>query len=173
MCILCRECIECFIIHSIECIRNIYDLCQQCQYTWHLMVWLKSWVSAFQNFFGIENRLNIKKVMGRNVYMSFVSTVSTYIALNALHALILCLDSVNIHSIQNAQCISCFDPSVFSFTLARSPMASRSYRWASDFLNYSPRLASDILVENFFYSFFLKIVSPDSHYTLACQRLIW
>ena len=23
----------------------------------------KSWVSAFQNFFGIENRLNIKEVM--------------------------------------------------------------------------------------------------------------
>ena len=48
--------------------------------------------------------------MGRNVCMCFVSTVSTYIALNALHALILCLDSVNIHSIQNTQCISCFDP---------------------------------------------------------------
>ena len=26
-------------------------------------------------------------------------------------------------------------------------MASRSYRWASDFLNYSPGLASDILAE--------------------------
>ena len=36
---------------------------------------------------------------------------------------------------------------VFSLTLARSPMASRSYRRASDFLNYSPGLASDILVE--------------------------
>ena len=33
---------------------------------------------------------------------------------------------------------------VFSLTLARSPMASRSYQWASDFLNYSPRLASNI-----------------------------
>ena len=33
---------------------------------------------------------------------------------------------------------------VFSLTLAHSPMASRSYQWASDFLNYSPRLASDI-----------------------------
>ena len=65
---------------------------------------------SFPKLFWIENWLNIKKVMGRNVYMSFVSTVSTYIALNALHALILCLDSVNIHSIQNAQCISCFDP---------------------------------------------------------------
>ena len=36
---------------------------------------------------------------------------------------------------------------VFSLTLARSPMASRFYRRASDFLNYSPRLASDILAE--------------------------
>ena len=38
-------------------------------------------------------------------------------------------------------------PTVFSLTLARSPMASRSYRRASDFWNYSPRLASDILAE--------------------------
>ena len=36
---------------------------------------------------------------------------------------------------------------VFSLTLARSPMASRTYRRASDFLNYSPGLASDILAE--------------------------
>ena len=36
---------------------------------------------------------------------------------------------------------------VFSLTLARSPMASRSYRRASDFLNYSPGLASDLLAE--------------------------
>ena len=34
-------------------------------------------VSAFQNFLQIENRLNIKKVMGRNVWMCFVLTVST------------------------------------------------------------------------------------------------
>ena len=34
-------------------------------------------VSAFQNFLWIENQLNIKKVMGRNVWMCFVSTVST------------------------------------------------------------------------------------------------
>ena len=37
--------------------------------------------------------------------------------------------------------------SVFSLTLARSPMASRSYWQVSDFLNYLPGLASDILVE--------------------------
>ena len=34
-------------------------------------------VSAFQKFLWIENRLNIKKVIGRNVRMCFVSTVST------------------------------------------------------------------------------------------------
>ena len=39
----------------------------------------KPLVSAFQNFLRIENQLNIKKVMGRNVWMCFVSTVSTYI----------------------------------------------------------------------------------------------
>ena len=42
---------------------------------------------------------------------------------------------------------SCRQTTVFSLTLARSPMASRSYRRASDFLNYSPGLASDILAE--------------------------
>ena len=34
-------------------------------------------VSAFQNFLQIENRLNIKKVIDRNVWMCFVSTMST------------------------------------------------------------------------------------------------
>ena len=34
-------------------------------------------VSAFQKKLQIENRLNIKKVMDRNVWMCFVSTVST------------------------------------------------------------------------------------------------
>ena len=34
-------------------------------------------VSAFQNFLRIENLLNIKKVIGRNVWMCFVSTVFT------------------------------------------------------------------------------------------------
>ena len=37
----------------------------------------KPWVLAFQNFLRIENPLNIKKVMARNVSMCFVSTVST------------------------------------------------------------------------------------------------
>ena len=35
-------------------------------------------VSAFQNFLRIENQLNIKKVMHRNVWMCFVLRVSTY-----------------------------------------------------------------------------------------------
>ena len=47
-------------------------------------------VSAFQNFFRIENQLNNKKVMGRNGWMCFDSGI----------------DSLNKHSIQ---CIACFD----------------------------------------------------------------
>ena len=46
-------------------------------------------VSAFQNFLWIENLLNIKKVMGRNVWMCFDSSI----------------DSLDKHSIQ---CIACF-----------------------------------------------------------------
>ena len=49
----------------------------------------KPTVRAFQNFLQIENPLNIKKVIGRNVSMCFVSTVSTYIALNVLEILVL------------------------------------------------------------------------------------
>ena len=48
-------------------------------------------VSAFQNFLQIENWLNIKKIMGRNVWMCFVSAGLTYIALKALRALIFVL----------------------------------------------------------------------------------
>ena len=47
-------------------------------------------ISAFQNFLQIENPLNIKKVMGRNVWMCFDSSI----------------DSLDKHSIQ---CIACFD----------------------------------------------------------------
>ena len=42
-------------------------------------------VSAFQNVFGIENQLNIKKVM--KVWMCFASTVLKYMVLNALQIL--------------------------------------------------------------------------------------
>ena len=42
--------------------------------------------SAFQNFFRIENQLNIKKVMSKEVYDHFelLSTPSTYIVLQPL-----------------------------------------------------------------------------------------
>ena len=50
----------------------------------------KPWVSAFQNFLRIENLLNIKKVIGRNVWMCFESI----------------FNSPDKHSIQ---CIACFD----------------------------------------------------------------
>ena len=50
----------------------------------------KPWFSAFQNFLRIENPLNIQKVMGRNVWMCFDSSI----------------DSLDKHSIQ---CIACFD----------------------------------------------------------------
>ena len=46
-------------------------------------------VSAIQKFLQIENQLNIKKVMDRNVWMCFVLTVSTKIALKALEILVL------------------------------------------------------------------------------------
>ena len=45
---------------------------------------------SFKNFLQIENPLNIKKVMGRNVWMCFDSSI----------------DSLDKHSIQ---CIACFD----------------------------------------------------------------
>ena len=51
-------------IHSIECIR---DPCLVLTYiAFHGMV-EKPTVTAFQNFLWIENRLNIKNVIGRNV----------------------------------------------------------------------------------------------------------
>ena len=60
----------------------------------------KPLVSAFQNFLWLENQLYIKKVMGRNVLMCFVSTALTYIALNALEILMPYVDSVDIYSIE-------------------------------------------------------------------------
>ena len=59
----------------------------------------KPLVSAFQNIFLIANWLNIKKVMDRNMWMCFVLTALTYIALNALKILIPCVDSFDIYSI--------------------------------------------------------------------------
>ena len=63
-------------------------------------------VSAFQNFSQIENWLNIEKVIGRNVWMCFVSTASTYIALNAL----IFVSTVSTNNIAyTIQCNACFD----------------------------------------------------------------
>ena len=109
MYVFCIDCIN-IDLHSIECIRNTYDLCRQCQHTYHLMVCLKSPKSPLsKTFLGLKIGWILRKLWAE-MCMCFVSTVSTYIALNALHTLILCLDSVNIHSIQNTLCISCFDP---------------------------------------------------------------
>ena len=71
-----------FFKRSLSCIDSINIYSIDCMIK-------KPSVSAFQNFFWIENWLNIKKVMGRNVWMCFVSTMSTYIALNALEILVL------------------------------------------------------------------------------------
>ena len=83
-------CIDSVDIDSIECIR---DPCLvstvSTMYSIDGMV-EKPWVSAFQNFLRIENPLNIKKVMGRNVWMCFDSSIN----------------SLDKHSIQ---CIACFD----------------------------------------------------------------
>ena len=71
-------CIDSVNIVSIECIRdpclcidniNIYSINDMIE---------KPSVSAFQNFLRIKNWLNIKKVIGRNVWMCFVSTALTY-----------------------------------------------------------------------------------------------
>ena len=68
-------CIDSVYIDSIECITrslscinsvNIYSIDGMVE---------KPLVSAFQNFLWIENRLNIKKVMGRNVWMCFDSSI--------------------------------------------------------------------------------------------------
>ena len=86
----CENCINSVKIDSIECIR---DPCLVLTVSTHivLMVWLKKpSVSAFHNFLWIENQFNTKKVMGRNVWMCFDSSI----------------DSLNKHSIQ---CIACFD----------------------------------------------------------------
>ena len=83
-------CINSVDIDSIECIR---DPCLVSTVSTYIvsMIWLKSPQSQlFKTFFQIENRLNIKKVMGRNVWMCFDSSI----------------DSLDKHSIQ---CIACFD----------------------------------------------------------------
>ena len=73
----CENCIDSVNIDSIECIRDPCLVSTVSTYT-VLMVTLKSPESQLsKNFLWIENMLNIKQVMGRNVWMCFVSTVST------------------------------------------------------------------------------------------------
>ena len=38
----------------------------------------KPWISAFQNFFRIENLLNIKKVMSKNMFVYILSFFWTF-----------------------------------------------------------------------------------------------
>ena len=59
-------CIDCVNIHSIECIRSLSCINSINIYSIDGMV-EKPLVPAFQNFLWIENQLNIKKVMGRNM----------------------------------------------------------------------------------------------------------
>ena len=83
-------CIDCVDIHSIDC---IIDPCLVSTVSTYIVfdgMVEKASVSAFQNFLQIENPLNIKKVMGRNVWMCFDSNIN----------------SLDKHSIQ---CIACFD----------------------------------------------------------------
>ena len=83
-------CIDSVDIDSIECIR---DPCLVSTVSTYIafMVWLKSPESQLsKTFWRIENPLNIKKVMGRNVWMCFDSSIN----------------SLDKHSIQ---CIACFD----------------------------------------------------------------
>ena len=79
-------CIDSVNIDSIECIRDPCLVSTVSTYI-ILMVWLKSPESQFLR---IQNPLNIKKVMGRNVWMCFDSSIN----------------SLDKHSIQ---CIACFD----------------------------------------------------------------
>ena len=70
-------CIDSVDIDSIECIRDPCLVLTVWTYI-VLMVWLTNPESQlFKTFLRIENLLNIKQVMGRNVWMCFVSTVLT------------------------------------------------------------------------------------------------
>ena len=72
--------------------------------------------------------------------------------------------------------LTVLENSVFSSTLAWSPMASRSYQFKSDFLNYLPWLASDILEEqksrkNFYSIFKNCFPQQPSHFSLSKANL--
>ena len=60
-------CIDSVDIHSIECIRDPCLVSTVSAYIMFDGMAEKPLVSAFKNFLRIENWLNIKKVIGRNV----------------------------------------------------------------------------------------------------------
>ena len=60
-------CIDSVDIHSIECIRDLCLVSTVSTYIVFNGMVEKPLVSAFQNFLRIENQLNIKKVIKRNV----------------------------------------------------------------------------------------------------------
>ena len=62
-------CIDSVDIDSIECIRDPCLVLTESTCIVSDGIIEKPSVSAFQNFLGIENQLNIKKVMSRNVWM--------------------------------------------------------------------------------------------------------
>ena len=70
-------CIDSIDVDSIECIRDPDPVSTVSTYIVFDGMVEKPSVSTFQIFLRIENKLNIKKVIGRNVWMGFVSTVST------------------------------------------------------------------------------------------------
>ena len=61
--------------HQILCmLKYVEDVKDYLQHLWHALIYTvfdgmvgKPWVSAFQNFFRIENPLSIKEVMSQNV----------------------------------------------------------------------------------------------------------
>ena len=89
-------------------------------------IWWYGWKAlslSFPKLLRIENRFNIKKVMGRNIWMCFVLTASTYIALNALEILVPYVDSINIYSIWD-HCIQSrvFTPHYSVYSVVQEPL---------------------------------------------------
>ena len=73
----CENCIDSVDIDSMECIRDPCLVSTVSTYI-VLIIWLKSHECQLsKTFCRLKNPLNIKKIMGRNVWMCFVSTVST------------------------------------------------------------------------------------------------
>ena len=94
----CENCIDSVDIDSIECIR---DPCLVSTVLTNivLMLWLKSPESQLsKTFCRLKIHWKLRKLWAQ-MCMSFVSTVSTYIALNASEILMPSVDSVNIYNI--------------------------------------------------------------------------